>query len=309
MPNPDATPILRRPVVMTLLACLAALLWGTAFPAVKSGYALFQVTATADRLVFAGIRFFGAGLAIVTVSSFLRRKPLLPVHAWGRVCVLGFVQTVLQYLFFYLAMANTSGAKGSIINSSSAFIGVVMAHFFARDERMTRPKALGCLLGLMGVIAVNLGPMGGFSMAGDGAMLLAALAQAGAGVVSKWTTEKTEPAVAAGWQLLLGGGILWIVGVLCGGKIHAASPAAWLLLAYLMVISSVSFTIWTLLLKWNPVAKVSIFLSLVPVFGLISSGIVLGEAVLLPRNLIGLLLVSSGIYIVNRPPMKEPAAH
>lgn len=294
---------------MILLACLATLLWGTAFPAVKSGYALFEVTATADRLVFAGIRFFGAGLAVVTVGSFLRRKPLLPVHAWGRVCVLGFVQTVLQYLFFYLAMANTSGAKGSIINSSSAFIGVVIAHFFARDDRMTRPKALGCLLGLMGVIAVNMGPMGGFSMAGDGAMLLAALAQAGAGVVSKWTTEKTEPAVAAGWQLFWGGGILWIVGHLCGGGIHGSSPAAWLLLAYLMVISSVSFTIWTLLLKWNPVAKVSIFLSLVPVFGLISSGIVLGEAVLLPRNLIGLLLVSSGIYIVNRPPRKEPAAH
>lgn len=305
MPNPDATPVLRRPVVLTLLACLATLLWGTAFPAVKSGYTLFEVTATADRLVFAGIRFFGAGLAVVLAGSLLRRKPLIPAHAWGRVCVLGFVQTVLQYMFFYLSMAHTTGAKGSVINSSSAFIGVIMAHFFVRDDRMTRPKALGCLLGLMGVIAVNLGPMGGFSMAGDGAMLLAAVAEAGAGLVSKWTTKKTEPAVAAGWQLFLGGGALWIVGLLCGGKIHVSSLAGWILLAYLMMISSVSYTIWTLLLKWNPVAKVSIFLSLVPVFGLLSSGIVLGEPIFLPRNLIGLLLVSSGIYIVNRVPSRR----
>lgn len=294
-------PFLQRPAAIIPLACLAALLWGTAFPVVKVGYALFSAASTADRLAFAGIRFLGAGLAVILIGSCTRRKPLLPgKQAARRVVLLAFVQTVLQYLFFYYAMANTTGAKGSILNSTSAFLGVILAHFFTRDERMTTNKAAGCLLGLAGVAAVNLGPMGNFSPAGDGAMLLASLSEAGAGLVSKWATEKAEPVTAAGWQLFLGGGTLWATGILFGGKLRAVSPSAWVLLAYLMALSAVSYSVWTLLLKWNPVAKISMFLSMVPIFGIISSGILLREPVFRIRNLAGAALVSAGICLVNR---------
>lgn len=296
----EKIPFLRRPAAMALLACAAALLWGTAFPAVKNGYALFQIVSTPDRLVFAGVRFFGAGLAVIASASAVRRRIQLPSGAWGRVFTLGFVQTVLQYLFFYLSMAYTTGAKGAILNSSSAFIGVALAHFFTKDDRMTRKKALGCILGFSGVVAVNLGPMGAFSLLGDGAMLLAAVAEAGAGLVSKWATRRADPVTAAGWQLLFGGAALWLAGAAGGGGLRPASPAAWALLAYLMAISSASYAIWTLLLKWNPVAKVSMFLSLVPVFGVLSSGIVLGEPILRVQNAAGLALVCAGIYTVNR---------
>ena len=69
---------------------------------------------------------------------------------------------------------------------------------------------------------------------------------------------------------------------------------------YMALLSSVAFTLWTTLLKHNRVGKISVYNFLVPVFGTILSALFLGESIWSWQNILALVLVCAGIYIVNR---------
>ena len=99
----DGPRALRGGPLPHLLAVCAVFLWGTAFPAVKRGYALFLLAPDdmAGRMAFAGERFVLAGaLTLVCTAVLTRRPPTIPRGRWGGVALLALVQTTLQYLFF-----------------------------------------------------------------------------------------------------------------------------------------------------------------------------------------------------------------
>ena len=73
------------------------------------------------------------------------------------------------------------------------------------------------------------------------------------------------------------------------------------LLLYLALLSSVAFTIWTTLFKYNPVGRISVYNFLNPLFGTLFSAAILHEKILEVKNIIALILVCIGIYIVNKP--------
>ena len=81
-----------------------------------------------------------------------------------------------------------------------------------------------------------------------------------------------------------------------------AVPAVALLL-YMAMISAVAYTLWGVLLKYNPVSRVSVFGFMNPVFGVLLSALILGESAqaLSIYALAALVLVSLGIYVVNKP--------
>ena len=179
----------KKPFITTalgigLLACLCCLLWGSATPAIKIGYEWFGIGAgnVASRILFAGVRFILAGILTAIFGSLIARKPLFPQKSsWGMICKLGLVQTVFQYIFFYMGLAYTTGVKSAIINGSQTFITIVLACLVFRYEKLTMQKFLGCLIGFAGVIVINFDPSGltgGFTFRGEGAILIAAIAYA-----------------------------------------------------------------------------------------------------------------------------------
>ena len=72
-------------------------------------------------------------------------------------------------------------------------------------------------------------------------------------------------------------------------------------LLYLGLLSAVAYTVWSILLKHNPVSRVTVFGFLNPVFGVLLSALLLGEVAeaFAVKNLAALALVSLGIYIIN----------
>ena len=130
-------------------------------------------------------------------------------------------------------------------------------------------------------------------------MLMAALSFALGSVYSKIILKDMDALVLTGYQLFLGGALLLLVGLLQGGRLSHFSLEGILLFAYLVFISATAFGLWTLLLKHNEVTKVSIFNCLTPVFGTLLSGIFLSEDIFKLKNLMALLLVVAGIYLVN----------
>lgn len=291
-----------------LLATLCCALWGSAFPAVKSGYALLQVAPsdTASQLLFAGWRFALAG-AILLIVAVGMKKPVLAMSARqaGQIGLLGLTQTGIQYVFFYIGLAHATGVKSSIMNATSVFFSVVLAHFIYADDRLSGRKALGCLIGFLGVVVVNLGGAGewgfDFTLLGEGFIVIAAFVLAAASIYGKRLSRRLDPMVMTGWQLLVGGLILTASGLTMGGAIHGVDATSAALLFYLALLSSVAFAVWSLLLKHNPVGMIAAFNFLIPVFGVSLSALFLGESMLRWSYLIALILVCAGIWLVTRP--------
>ncbi|AYG95890.1 DMT family transporter [Brevundimonas naejangsanensis] len=290
-----------------LLATLCCVLWGSAFPAIKSGYALLQIGPAdlADQVLFAGWRFALAGLILLTVAMALK-KPVLAMNRRqaGEVALLGLTQTTIQYVFFYVGLAHASGVKASIMNATVVFFSVVLAHFIYADDRLNGRKAMGCLIGFLGVVVVNLGGGTGFgfdfTFLGEGFLVIAAFVLAAATIFGKRLSCSVDPMVMTGWQLLIGGLILTGGGMAGGAHLQALDLGSGALLLYLALLSSTAFAVWSLLLKHNPVGLIAAFNFLIPVFGVSLSAVFLGESVLRWSYLIALVLVCGGIWLVTR---------
>ncbi|UAL09795.1 DMT family transporter [Caulobacter segnis] len=293
------------------MAVLCCLLWGSAFPAVKAGYALLHVakTDTASQMLFAGWRFLAAGL-ILLVLAVLNRKPLaVPKDQVARVVGLGVFQTTLQYVFFYVGLAHATGVKSSIMNATGAFFGVILAHFLFPDDRLTPRKVAGCLLGFAGVLAVNLGGKGldfEFSLLGEGFVVAAAFVLAAASIWGKSISQKVDPMVMTGWQLSIGGAGLLAIGFAGGGALTGFDARSLALLAYMAGLSAAAFALWSLLIKHNPVGLLAVFNFLIPVFGVLLSALFLHEPVLAWKNAAALALVCGGIWLVTRKAPAKP---
>ena len=152
------TPVFARRNVAYACATLCCLLWGSSYPAIKSGYELFQI-ATDDipsKVVFAGYRFLFAG-ALLLLFAMAQRKPIgrLTPTQFGQLTILGLTQTSLQYTFFYIGLAYTTGVNGSIMNATGTFFSVLLAHFIYHNDKLSYNKTLGCVLGFAGVMLVN----------------------------------------------------------------------------------------------------------------------------------------------------------
>ena len=105
----------------------------------------------------------------------------------------------------------------------------------------------------------------------------------------------------SGYQFILGGIVMVLLGFGMGGRIPHVSVSALLMLFYLACISAVAYSLWGILLKYNPVSKVAIFGFTNPVFGVLLSAWWLceGSAELGWNALLALILVCIGICIVN----------
>ena len=299
---------LQKGWVVALLAMLCCFLWGSAFPCVKIGYDLFNIASDdiASQILFAGSRFALAGVLTIIIGSLVSRKLLFPgKQSWGMVFKLSLAQTIIQYMFFYIGLANTSGVKASIIEASNVFFAILMSSLLFHYEKLGKGKILGCFLGFAGVVLINLNGSGidsSMSFTGEGFILLSTLSYAASSVLIKKYGERENPVTLSGYQFMIGGVVMIIVGLMMGGSLHGFTFKATMLLVYMALISAVAYSIWGLLLKHNPVGKVAVFGFMNPMFGVILSAVLLKEQnqAFTFRGLISLLLVCAGIYAVNR---------
>ncbi|WP_339278170.1 DMT family transporter [Paenibacillus sp. FSL W8-0426] len=295
-----------KPLFVTVVASLCCLLWGSAFPSIKLGYIAFEIAPEdiASKFVFAGYRFILAGLLLLILFRvFRKRKFELSGRQWTSLAMLGVLQTGLQYMFFYIGVSNTTGVKGSIMNATATFFSVVLAHFLYQNDKLSKNKVFGCLLGFIGVIIVNFhSDLLTFSVSftGEGFIIIAALIFSITAIYAKHLTGSIDVLIVTGFSLFVGGLALALLGVLLGGSVTHFTPGSTGNLLYLVVLSSAAFGLWNLLLKYNKVGRISVFNFLIPVFGALLSALFLGETIFELKNLIALLFVSVGIYMVNR---------
>ncbi|MCR4846568.1 MAG: DMT family transporter [Eubacterium sp.] len=293
-------------VFVTLGAMVSCFLWGSAYPMIKLGYEEFEISSdmTATQILFAGIRFTLAGILAVLIGCIIRRKLLLPKKSSiPMILKLSMFQTIGQYFFFYVGLAHTTGVRASIIQGTNVFAVLVVASIIFRQEQLTVGKGAGCIIGFLGVLLVSLykGSLGtGDIIRGDLFIIISTVAYAFSSVLLKDYTKKEDPVVLSGYQFIIGGLIMTIAGLLMGGRIITVTGRGVADLFYLAFVSAVAYTIWGILMKHNPVSRISVYGFLTPIFGVITSIILLDEGAGfgLP-HLIALVLVCVGIIVVN----------
>lgn len=295
--------------VTVLTAIFCCVLWGSAAPAIKIAYNLFQIGPddTGSRILLAGARFTLAGLMTIAFAMIRSRSLVLPKRSSLKyIAILGLVQTVGQYYFFFMALANASSVRCTIINAANNFFTILLAALVFRLEKMTIRKIAGCAVGFAGILLILGGISsflqdGGFSFAGEGAVLLAAMFYALSGCLIKIYSAYEDPVVLSGYQFVFGGLILILIGAVMGGRLHFTSSACIFNLLYMGFVSAGAYTFWGILLKYNPVSRVSILGFVNPVMGVLLSALLLGEnqEAFSLNGLAALALVSLGIMIVN----------
>lgn len=289
--------------VAAALAIFCTLLWGTAFPFIKVGYAQFGIEGNdiGSKLLFAGARFTLAGIMVLFIF-LVKNKHLPKIEKNGimPVMLLGSVQTFGQYIFTYIGIGFTSGANTSVITACATFFTVLFAPLFFKSDKLNVCKIIGCILGFCGVLCVNSG--GGVTadtLFGDFMILMSTLSAAAGNFISKGIVRDREPISVTGFQLLFGGILLLIAGFVTGGKLDFSSIKALLVLLWLAFVSAAAFAIWTALLKHHHASRICVFNLLVPVFGTLLSGIMLDESVFGIEMIVSVVLICAGIFISN----------
>lgn len=293
--------------VVAIGAIISCALWGSAFPCIKIGYKLLNIAAddVSTQILFAGVRFTLAGVLSIVFESIIERRVLLPKKSSiGNILKLCMMQTVIQYLFFYVGLAHSSGVTGSIITGTNSLLTILIACFIFRQEKMTLPTMIGCVIGLAGVVVANLG--GGsigtqMHLNGEGFVFIAALFYALSSIYLKKYSQQDDPVMLSGYQFLVGGLILSVLGFATGGRLSGFTLQSSLLLLYLGFLSAMAYALWGILLKYNPVSRVAIYGFTNPVIGVLLSALLLGEGgqAFSTKNLLALLLVCTGIIVVN----------
>lgn len=300
----NKTSIFQHPVWVVVFALTAAIAWGWAYPLIKLGFEEFGITSamTGSKMLFAGVRFMLSGLIVLAIAKATNKSfQVVNFTSWGYILLFSLMNTTLHYACFYIGLSHSEGSRAAILNTLGVFMLVVLACAFFKSDKLTWRKIIGCIVGFTGILILNIGSgkSGQFTWSGDGMIILNALCSAIAGLMTRGLSRRVDVFVGTGYSLAIGGLLLILPGLWMKGILPNITWTGVLILGLLIGISTLGFTLYNKLLSCNPVGKIAIFNSLIPVVGAITSCIFLHEP-FYGKYAIAAILATTGIYIINK---------
>jgi drug/metabolite transporter (DMT)-like permease len=280
-------------LVWLLLCCI----WGSTWLFIKLGLR------DLPPLTFAGIRFVIA--AIILFSLIVVRRVPLPrkTRDWTLLAVTGVLSFSLNYGLVFWGEQYISSGLAALLQSTLPAFGLVIAHYYLPGERMTLPRMLGVLLGVVGVGVIfsnQLQVSGPRALWGSAALVVSAFCAAYANVLVKTYGLNLQPSVLAAGQMVFGLIPLLLIGIPLEGnpwKFHWTAIAL-LSLLYLAIVGTViAFLLYYWLIHNMEVTKTMLIALVTPVTAVVLGMIVLKEE-LNWRTLVGGAMIMSGIGLI-----------
>lgn len=283
-----------------LLALLVMILWGSLFPMVKIGYTAFEVSATGDILLFAGIRFIICGSAI-SLYAFKRDHNMVSSLKGSFLPVLlsGIFAIILHYSFTYLGLEVTDSSKTALLKQIGILFYVCFSFLFFKEDKVSAKKIIAALIGFTGIIILNLSTEGLSFSVGDLLILCASFCTVFSNVISKKVFQKVHPITVTGVSQLFGGIVLLFIGFLLGGSVRFTWNSGLLIMVYICCASIVSYCLWYGIVKNGELSRLFIIKFAEPVFACIFGALLLGEKIWTMQYLISFLLISGSIWMAN----------
>jgi drug/metabolite transporter (DMT)-like permease len=250
-----------------------------------------------------------SGVVFLSTICYLKDRQL--PFSWSRLKqgFAGIFEPALAYMFGIFGVQMTTASNATLIASSEVILTVVFAAVFL-DEKLTRMKILLSGISFSGVVLLILKDTQGanhFSLAGDVLVLTGTIFAVFYVLCSKKQIETADPLQLTSSQQLVG----LIVTVFCFSllstinpnyEISAAGipPQFWLLAIVSGIMQyALAFLIYLIALQNIPVSHAAFYLTLIPVFGVASAVVMIGEQLNLAQGIGGLLVIVSS-YCANR---------
>jgi len=287
------------PASASLLAVIAMAAWGIAY--VPSAWLVESwppLLAAAARIGIGGLILLGALMAL--------GRPVMPGAEWGVILVLALTQSVIFYGTTFIGIAEEGAGTAAVLaNTDPLFVAALAAGFLG--ERLGPRQWAGLVVGLLGAAAVVWqGPLWPPDVSWISLLVvIGALGWAvGTVAVTGRIRAGARPVAIAGWQMLVGGVVLAVIGLLFEGAPQSTGAReVGLIVLIALVGNAIPFALFYVALGRGDAAKVSAWFFLVPVVGVLTAWPLLGE-VPGPRLWAGLVLVCVGLWMVLAPPRR-----
>ena len=276
---------------------LLAVIWGGSFLSIR--LALNEVpvmTAVAHRVFWAMLVLWG---------YILVRKLPLPSNPkiWAAFLVMGLLNNVIPFSLMAWGQLHIETGLTSILNATTAIFGVVVASMVFSDERLTPSRAIGVVLGFLGVAtAIGLENLMQFTIRSTAqiAVLAGTLSYALAGAWARKMLIGLPPQVAAA-GMLTGSAIVMVPVALAidGPPSLQLSVTAWGAIAYYAVVATAcAYLLYYRILAMAGSGNLMICTLLVAPVAIVLGAVVLGEE-LAPRAYAGFGLLTLGLLVLD----------
>ncbi|KAK8320796.1 hypothetical protein V6Z12_A12G060200 [Gossypium hirsutum] len=277
--------------------------WGTAMVAMK------EVLPKAGPFFVASFRLIPAGLLLVAFANS-KGKPLPSgLTAWLSIALFALVDAACFQGFLAQGLQRTSAGLGSVIIDSQPLTVAVLASFLF-NESIGLVGAAGLVLGVVGLLLLEVPALAlddsNFSLWGSGEwwMLLAAQSMAVGTVMVRWVSKYSDPIMATGWHMIIGGLPLLGISILnhdpvFSGSFQELSASDLLALFYTSIFgSAISYGVFFYSATKGSLTKLSSLTFLTPMFASIFGFLYFGET-FSPVQLVGAIVTIVAIYMVN----------
>ena len=298
----DIKKIFSGKLTSILLGVIVCIFWGSNYPFIKMSYSAFAIDSSSIPaiMLMAGMRFLVCGIAFITILGTKEKKLKLPDKTnILPILAIGMITIVIHYTLTYAGISMCESSKSSILKQIGYLFISCFAFVFVKSDKFTFGKLIGGILGFLGIIAVNMNGLNLSFGVGELFILLASLFSATGTIVSKYVFKYHEPVFCTAYSQFIGGVILIVAGLVMGGRFGRVGIDSVAILLYICFSSVVAYSIWNTLIKYNDISKMSIIKYLEPLFGVIFSGIILGENIFRLSYLFAFLLIIAAIIAGN----------
>ena len=257
---------------------------------------------SADPLTLAAIRF-GGGFLCVLPLALLSGARWPQRSDWPAVAGLGFMFYAVFFVFYNIALAYTTVARGTLALSTLPLITMLVGAL-VRIEPLSGRKSFGVLVAMLGVstaLASGLSHAPAGAWRGDLIMIGATLCMA---FYSVWSRPFINRSSALGFLTagMSAGALTLIPASLIFGGAHSIATfgwQAWIAASYLAVGGgALAFFLWIHALQHASPTRVANTMTVNPLVGGLLAAVFLGEPITL-NLLIGLVAVFVGIWIAT----------
>lgn len=278
---------------------LLSLLWGGSF--------FFMKLSLAELPTFT-IVFSRVGLAAITLLIYLKFSgKALPsgMNVWLAFFIMGFLNNLVPFCLLVWGMTEIASGLAAILNATTPVFTILVAHFATSDERLSRNKVIGVLLGLAGVaVLIGFEALDGFS-----ASILAMLACIGAALSyglaaaygRKFREMGVRPVRVAFGQVTASSLLLFPVAILVDSPRTLSMPGVntWLALLALGIFSTAfAYVLYFRILEAAGATNIALVTLLVPVSAILLGWMVLGE-ILVFQHFVGMGLIGLGLVTID----------
>jgi drug/metabolite transporter (DMT)-like permease len=283
-----------RSKVPILVWLVLSLIWGSTWLFIKLGLE------DLPPFTFAGIRFVIAAL-ILSIVIIIRRRPLpRDLRDWGLMVATGLLAFALNYGLLFWGEQRTSSGLAAILQTIIPVFGLVIAHLYLPEERITMRKLGGVVLSIIGVGLIFSNQFvaeGKSALWGSMAIVVGALGAATSNVLVKAHARHLDSAVLAAGQMVFGLIPLLLIGTIAEGnplKLHWTPLALFSLFYLALVGSAIAFLLFYWLVRNMDVTKTMLISLVTPLIAVILGMLVLNER-LTWRIFLGGVVIISGI--------------